>query len=154
MAGIASVMVRKRDVFHFDSVNALVKKKKFFSYVVYNKNERFIKVMCGNEKDFEKAYNAADNALKYGVDYSDGACYWDGFDLKVSGKKHEKYQSGFRYSDPSHNIFSAPEPPHIMIKGRKGSYDTTYISTATQGKTIFWKLDEKFMAGERKKLCD
>lgn len=48
MAGIASAIVRKRDALHFGSVNELVRMKKRFSYVVYNKNERFVKVMCNN----------------------------------------------------------------------------------------------------------
>lgn len=60
--------------------------------------------------------------------------------------KHYKYRKGFRYSDPSHNIFSAPEPPHISKKGGKGGhYDNIYLSTAAQGKTIFWKLDENYL---------
>jgi hypothetical protein len=59
--------------------------------------------------------------------------------------KHYKYQQGFHCSDPTHDIFSAPEPPHMPMKGRKGYYENTYISTATRGRTIFWKLDEQFL---------
>lgn len=50
MAGIASAIIRRRDAAGFESVNMLVKKKPHFSYVVYNKNERFVKLMCGGEK--------------------------------------------------------------------------------------------------------
>jgi hypothetical protein len=154
MAGVASAIIRKRDAGSFSTVKELVKKQQSFSYVVYNKNERFIKVMCGDEKDFSKAYDAAINALNYGEDYSNGACYWDGYDLKVSGVKHAKYREQFRYSDPSHNIFSAPEPPHILLKGRKGIlYNTKYISTITQGRTIFWKLDQKYLEAKGEKQC-
>ena len=86
--------------------------------------------------------------------YTFGGCFWDGYYLKTSGSKHAKYRQGFRYSDISHNIFLTPEPPHILIKGNKGGYyDTTYISTATQGKTIFWKLDDKFLIGEGVTQC-
>lgn len=154
MAGIASAIVRKRDALHFVSVNELVQMKRRFSYVVYNKNERFVKVMCGNEANFKKTYEAATNALNHGTDYSNGACYWDGYDLKISGTNHDKYIAGFRYSDPSHNIFSTPEPPHIMKKGRRGiMYDTTYLSTITQGKTVFWKLDENYTKAKGEKQC-
>jgi len=145
MAGIASAAIRRRDAAGFSSTNELVKVKHSFSYVVYNGNERFIKLMCGDEKNFQKAYNAAANALQYGPDYANGGCFWDGYDLKTSGVKHYKYTQGFRYSNPAHNIFSTPEPPHIPIKGRKGYYDNTYVSTAAHGKTIFWKLDEQFL---------
>ena len=154
IAGIASAIIRRRDAEGFESVNFLVKKKRHFSYVVYNKNERFVQLMCGDKKHFKKAYDAANNALNYGIDYANGGCYWDGYDLKTSGVKHYKYRQGFRYSNPSHNIFSAPEPSHIKVKGNKGSYyDTIYISTAAQGKTIFWKLDKKFLEGEGVKQC-
>lgn len=106
------------------------------------------------KKSFKKAYDAANNALNYGTDYSNGGCFWDGYDLKTSGIKHDKYTNGFKYSDPSHNIFSVPEPPHIKTKGRKGSYcDTTYISTAAQGKTVFWKLDEAFLKANGAAQC-
>lgn len=54
MAGIASAIIRRRDAAGFASVNVLVKKKPHFSYVVYNKNERFVKLMCGDEKTLKK----------------------------------------------------------------------------------------------------
>ncbi len=154
MAGIASALIRRRDAAHFKTVFELVNNVNAFSFVVYNKNERFIKLMCGDEKNFKKAYNAAVNALNYGTDYSNGACFWDGYDLKTSGVKHYKYIRGFRYSDPAHNIFSTPEPIHVSHKGRKGGYyDTVYISTITQGRTIFWKLDEAYLKADGARQC-
>ncbi len=71
----------------------------------------------GDEEEFKKAYDAAENSFQYGEDYSNGGCFWDGYDLKTTGIKHYKYKKGFRYSDLSRNIFSAPEPPHINRKG-------------------------------------
>jgi hypothetical protein len=82
MAGIASASIRRRDAAGFASINQFVKKNHTFSYVVYDGNERFIKLMCGNENKFKKAYDAAENALNYGEDYSNGGCFWDGYDLK------------------------------------------------------------------------
>ncbi len=155
MAGIASATIRRRDAAHLETVASLVKANDSFSYVVYNGNERFIKLMCGQENDFKNAYKAAENALNYGKDYSRGGCFWDGYDLKTSGAKHYKYRSGFKYSDPSHNIFSTPEPPTKKRKGRKkGYYETTYISTTTQGKTIFWKLDKQFLKANGAIQCN
>lgn len=158
MAGIASAIIRRRDAGKFSSVNKLMKKKPTFSYVVINKNERFIKLMCGDEKNFQKAYYAAKNALDYGEDYSNGGCFWDGYDLKTKGEKHDKYLNGFHYTDPSHNIFSAQEPPDKKIKGRKingkfTEYNYSYISTTTQGRTIFWKLDKNFLLATGAKQC-
>lgn len=155
MAGIASAVVRRRDAAHLETTTDLVKKNDTFSYVVYNGNERFIKLMCGDEKNFKKAYEAALNALNYGEDYSEGGCFWDGYDLKTSGNNHYKYRSGFKYSDPSHNIFSTPEPPLAKRKGhKKGFYYTTYLSTTTQGRTIFWKLDKQFLKANGAVQCN
>ncbi len=155
MAGIASATIRRRDAAHSKSVIDLVKKNESFSYVVYNGNERFKKLMCGEEEKFKKAYDAAVNALQYGKDYSNGGCFWDGYDLKTTGVNHYKYSSGFKYSDPSHNIFSTPAPPLKQRKGRKqGFYDTTYVSTATQGRTIFWKLDKQFLYSNGAAQCN
>ncbi len=146
MAGIASAVIRRRDAARLETVEELVKKNDSFSYVVSNGNERFIKLMCGDEKNFHQAYEAAVNALNYGDDYSNGGCFWDGYDLKTGGVNQYRYKRGFRYSDPSHNIFSAPEPNHTAHKGReKGYYDNVFISTITQGRTIFWKIDEQFI---------
>jgi len=61
MAGIASVAIRRRDTAGFNSINELVKKNRTFSYAVYDGNERFIKLMCGDEKNFKTAYDAYEN---------------------------------------------------------------------------------------------
>ena len=91
MAGIASATIRRRDAAKFSSVNALVKKHRTFSYVVYNGNARFVKLMCAaHESEFKDAYAAAANAISYGTDYANGGCFWDGYDLKTSGVNHDK----------------------------------------------------------------
>ncbi len=83
MAAIASAIIRRRDAAHVSSVNALVQRYKSFSYAVYDGNERYSALMCAtSEVSFEKAYKAARNALHDGIDYSNGGCFWDGFDLK------------------------------------------------------------------------
>lgn len=145
MAGIASAVIRRRDAANFDTVNQLVVQNKSFSYVVYNGNERFLKLLHGEKRKYEQAYIAAFNALNYGEDFSNEGCFWDGYDLKVSGTKHYRYRCGFRYSDPSHNIFGTPEPPIKSRQGSIGIFYFTYVSTATQGRTIFWKLDQLYL---------
>lgn len=150
MAGIASAVIRRRDAEGLATVNQLAHKRKNYAHVIRNGNVRFKKLMCGDEKDFQKAYDAAENALHYGVDYSNGGCFWDGYDLKRDGKKHDKYIAGFHYSDPSHNIFPTPQPPPKKRKGRKKNgkfleYNYTYVSTSAKGRTIFWKADEQFL---------
>jgi hypothetical protein len=159
MAGIASAIVRRRDAEGFISINQLILEKKGYAHVVTNGNERFIKLICGDEKEFKKSYDAAENALHYGEDYSNGGCFWDGYDLKRDGTKHNKYIAGFHYTDPSHNIFSTPEPPPQKRRGRKDKkgkvikYTYTYISTAAKGRTIFWKLDQQFLFAKGAKQC-
>lgn len=146
MAAIASATVRRRDSAHKSSVNTLLKSYPNFSYAITDGNERYRALMCSETSEsFEDAYKAAENALNYGFDFANGGCFWDGYDLKTSGKKHYKYKQGFRYSNPAHDIFHAPEPPHVLIHGPKGNYDNIYISTAAYGKTIFWKIDEKYL---------
>lgn len=154
MAGIAYATIRRRDAAHKFSVNALIKKYKSFSYVISDGNERYRKLMCSESTEpFEKAFIAAQNALNKGIDYANGGCFWDGYDLKTSGKKHDKYERGFQYSDPSHNIFSAPEPPPVLKKGQNSYFYNTYISTAAHGRTIFWKLDKQFLKAKGALQC-
>lgn len=154
MAGIAYAITRRRDAANMLSVNMLIKKYKNFSYVVTNGNERFRKLMCSESREqFQKAFMAAENALNKGFDYANGGCFWDGIDLKTNGKYAYKYVKGFRYSEPSHNILSTPEPPHKRKKGEYGYYDNMYISTAAYGKTIFWKVDDQYLKAKGASQC-
>lgn len=106
MAGIAYATIRRRDAAHMPTVNKLVKTHKNFSYVITDGNERYRKLMCSESSEsYKKAFMAAENALNKGLDYANGGCFWDGYDLKTSGKNHYKYKQGFRYANPSHNIF-------------------------------------------------
>lgn len=146
MAAIASAVVRRRDAVKQSSVNNLVLRYKNFSYVVYNNNPRFKKLMCAqSEAEFDLAYKAARNALHGGKDYSNGGCFWDGYDLKTSGTRHPKYRDGFYFSDRKHNIFAVTEPEPVIRKSKYGYYSNKYVSTAAFGNTIFWKVDNKFL---------
>ena len=154
MAAIASAIIRRRDAAHMPSVNALVQRYKSFSYAVYDGNERYSALMCAkSELFFEKAYKAARNALNNGIDYSNGGCFWDGFDLKTSGSSHRKYIDGFSFTKPEHNIFAVEEPPPNKKTTDMGSYTHRFDSTAALGGTIFWKLNKTYLMAERAGQC-
>lgn len=154
MAGIASAIIRRRDAARLKTVNSLVNKYKKFTYVITDGNDRFRKIMCATDKKgFELAYKAASNALEGGEDFSNGGCFWDGYDLKISGSHHPKYISGFKFTDPGHNIFSTSEPMPRKRKTNKGSYEFIYESTAAHGGTIFWHLNDAYLKAEGKKQC-
>lgn len=88
-AAIANAVIRFRDSNKFDSVNTLVEKRPYYSAAVHNKVERYRLVMCSNvEIEYPELYNAVLNALEpEGVDFANGGCFWDGYDLKTLGEK-------------------------------------------------------------------
>lgn len=154
MAGIASATLRRRDAARQQTVNSLVNKYKKFTYVIIDGNERFRKIMCAaDENGYKLAYKAARNALEGGEDFSNGGCFWDGYDLKTSGSHHPKYISGFKFTDPEHNIFSTNEPPPRKRKTNNGSYDYSYDSTAAHGGSIFWKYNNNFIKAKGVRQC-
>ena len=154
MAGIAYATLRRRDAAKMPSVQALIKKYPSFSFVVSDGNPRYRKLMCSDtETGFENAYNAARNAIDKGIDYANGGCFWDGYDLKTSGSKHYKYRHGFQFSNLEHNIFSVVQPPPKDKRTKMGMYDYEYDSVAAHGKTIFWILNKEFLKARGKKQC-
>lgn len=154
MAGIAYATIRRRDAAKMPSVQTLIKKYPSFSFVVSDGNPRYRKLMCSDtETNFENAYNAARNAIDKGIDYANGGCFWDGYDLKTSGSKHYKYRHGFQFSNPEHNIFSVDQPSPKGKKTKMGMYDHEYDSVAAHGKTIFWILNKEFLKARGKKQC-
>lgn len=154
MAGIDYATLRRRDAAHMSSVQALIKKYRYFTYVVVDGNTRYRKLMCSEtESAFEDAYNAARNALNKGIDYASGGCFWDGYDLKTSGSHHPKYLDGFKFTKKAHNILAVQEPPSYEKKTKRGSYSHIYDSTAAHGGTIFWKLNKDFLKAKGAAQC-
>lgn len=154
MAGIAYATLRRRDAAKMSSLQALLKKYPSFSFVISDGNPRYRKLMCSDtELTLEKAYDAARNALNKGVDYANGGCFWDGYDLKTNGPLHYKYRHGFHFTNYQHNIFGVPESPLRNITTKKGQYDYEYESVAAYGKTIFWKLNSNFLKATGNKQC-
>ncbi|HDV5730164.1 TPA: hypothetical protein RJD65_001158 [Legionella pneumophila] len=161
MAAIASATLRSKEAKHYKTINELVKKSPNFSYVTSHpddpkrRNERYYNVMCSiDSKGVDLAYKAAQNALNHGIDYSNGACFWDGLDLKAKGTQAYRYLQGFKISQKEHNVLGVDEPPLLNKKGAKGKiYNFTYVSTAGIGKSIFWKLSDDFLVAWGGKQC-
>jgi len=154
MAAIAYAVIRRRDAAGKSSVAEVIKAYPSFSFVVSDGNPRFRILMCSEIEDtFDKAYRAARNALNKGIDYANGGCFWDGYDLKTSGVHHYKYRHGFHFTSPKHNLFGITEPPPRNIITNKGRYDYEYESSAAYGKTIFWKLNQDFLKAGGIKQC-
>ncbi|WP_158996626.1 hypothetical protein [Pigmentibacter ruber] len=113
---------------------------------------------------FSKVLEAANNAINCtGIDYSNGAFWWDGKDIFSKYKSHPKVKVGIKFTDPSHNIYKIKETPkgyiryvtHIKInkktkkeeekKTEIGRHDYIFNSTAAHGETIFWKTDPDYV---------
>ncbi|MDQ0142892.1 hypothetical protein [Cupriavidus necator] len=173
MAALASVMVRQMRARGYSSIDAFTAKDKNFSFVITDGNARYAKLMKSTEKDIEKsasmsnAVKAARNALSGGVDYSAGAYFWDGADIKSNYKNHAKVRAGIHFTDTAHNLYgiSGSEKTKILYKTvRKkvngqvktvreevGRYSWVYESTAGVGGTIFWRYGQDWMTVTRAK---
>lgn len=143
-------------------VSEFLAREKTFSFVVRDGNKRYARLMKAKEEEIAKdvgmseAVRAARNALEGGVDYSNGAYFWDGADIKTNYSDHAKVGAGIHFTEPRHNIYKIKstegnyEASMIVIKiikGKKvkekkvlGTYPWTYESTAAAGGTIFWRL--------------
>jgi len=149
MAGIASVYLRRQRMGNYEG--ALARTDGNIRFRLFSEADPWDR---GN--GMKKAVRAAINALTDGPDYSGGGFWWDGADFGVD-PDHRVKRQGFIYGHKSHNIFGVSEvrlsPPVVLYwklaNGKKGSvrgtYDYVYESTATQGRTIFWRLGKDFM---------
>lgn len=164
---IASVLERQRAARGFETIKDLGKKDKTFSFVTSDGNERYSKLMLATEDEIEKdsgmkiAIAGAKNAKAGGIDYSNGAYFWDGADIKPNYATHFKVKHGIKFTDPSHNIYSIAESTKLVVlskvvtkksggknikeKVEIGRYDHVYESTAAHGGTIFWKQSEDYL---------
>ncbi|WP_035883755.1 hypothetical protein [Cupriavidus metallidurans] len=167
MAALANVMVRQSKARGYNTISAFTSKEKSFSYVVTDGNKRFAKFMKSKELEIGKsssmsdAVKAANNALNGGKDYSNGAYFWDGADIKSNYKNHFKVKNGIKFTDPLHNIYGINESTRLVKKEKttkikiNGKIETkkeelwryTYIyqSTAAYGGTIFWKQNPDYI---------
>lgn len=141
-----------------------------YAYAKNGKNDRFNLFMKTKDDKIishpilSQVLNATMEAInETGVDYSNGAFWWDGEDIRTKYVEHDKVKKGIKFSETSHNIFNIKETPkdytwyivHIKInkqtKKKKtiktvaGRHDYIYNSTAAHGKTIFWKTDPDYV---------
>jgi hypothetical protein len=164
---IASVLERQRQARGYASIQELGTEDKTFSFVTSDGNERYSKLMKStttdiyNDAGMATAIYAARNAKSGGDDYSNGAYFWDGADIKSNYKKHFKVRNGIKITDPTHNIYSIEDSTKTVIlykttkkksKGKTniekvetGRYDHVYESTAGYGGTIFWKQSDDYL---------
>lgn len=115
----------------------------------------------------DMAYRAARHAMTGGTDFSNGAYFWDGWDIRKNYSTHPKVRVGIHFSDPFHNIFDIKESTVVVIKSRQvketkgskvtvtkveiGRYDHVYVSTAARGGTVFWKFNPDYVRLEHTK---
>lgn len=141
---------------------------KTFSFVTNDGNPRYKKFTKSTDAQIAKdpgmstAVKAAENAFAGGVDYSNGAYFWDGGDIKTKYKTHFKVKHGIKFTDTAHNIYDIKEPTiktvnlykttkkrvdgkMVMEKTLIDSADHVYESTAAHGGTIFWKQSSHYL---------
>lgn len=161
MYALASVLERQRVARGYSSYKVFVDTDKSFSFVTSDGNPRYTAFMKAKDSDIQKnpgmllAIAAAKNAKAGGVDYSNGAYFWDGSDIKEKYSSHFKVRHGVKIMDQTHNIYDIKNSQKLVIlnkvvkkkvagktvteKIEVGRYDHVYESTAGHGGTIFWK---------------
>jgi hypothetical protein len=163
MAAIANVLVRQQKARGYSSVSGFIQADTTFAFAAHDGNPRYTKLMAASLADINKdlgmttAVKAAQNALSSSPkDYSNGAYFWDGADIKSNYDKHPKVKAGIHITDPAHNIYGIEDkdvPGEEWWKdqnGKKtklrGSWKYKYESTAGYGGTIFWKYNSDFIS--------
>lgn len=172
MAAIASVMVRQMKARGYTTIRSFTTNDRTFSFALTDGNVRYGKLMEARDRDIEKsasmsnAVRAARNAFSGGPDYSNGAYFWDGADIKSNYINHPKVRLGV-HIDPAHNVYQIPDSERLKIlyktvkkkiKGKivtsqeeVGRYTWVYESTAGVGGTIFWRYSRDFVNVTRAK---
>ncbi|MEM5433529.1 hypothetical protein [Cupriavidus oxalaticus] len=167
MAALASIVLRQSKARGYSSLASFTGNEKSFSFVVSDGNKRYKRLMGATAAQLEKsaamtdAIKAARNAFSGGTDYSNGAYFWDGADIKTKYETHFKVRHGIRFTNPSHYIYSIRESTKLIIKKKTTKakvdgkivtntkelyrYDHIYESTAALGGTIFWKQSDDYM---------
>lgn len=167
IGGIAFAVANRCRAWRGKTVTQLLDADPNYTYAVSDNNARFNKLMGSREGDIEQhpvmslAVEWTKKALaNEGNDPSGGAFWWDGLDFKSNYANHPKVRDGFRYGAPEHNIFQVSESHHpvtiwwqvvnrrsgqLVNSSVRGKYDVVWQSTASHGKTIFWKHDPDYL---------
>jgi hypothetical protein len=169
IAGIAWAVANRARAWDGKTIDQLLAADPNYTYAVSDGNARYAKLMNASAQaiaanpGMAAALKAAGEALANsgGTDPSGGGFWWDGKDFGTNAQ-HAKRVAGFRYGDPSHNIFSVAETSHQVIRywmsrdraghvvqgKERGRYTVVWVSTAAQGDTIFWKHDPDYLTAE------
>lgn len=165
---LASVLYRQMKARGYPSITVFGTTDKSFSFVTSDGNPRYSKMMKATEIVINKdngmsmAIKAVKNAMAGGPDYSNGAYFWDGVDIKTHYKTHFKVRHGIKFSDPAHNIYNLDESTvktiylyktvkkkidnkTVVEKTEIDHADHVYESTAAHGGTIFWKQSDNYL---------
>jgi hypothetical protein len=162
MAAIANVLVRQQKARDYSSVAAFIRTDKSFAFAAHDENSRYTRLMVASEAEISKdagmeaAVRAARNALSLTpLDYSNGAFFWDGADIRTNYARHAKVLAGIHFSNPTHNIYAieAKDAPgeswwrdtHGKPTKLRGQWNYKFESTAAYGGTIFWKYNPAFL---------
>ena len=162
MAAIANVLVRQQKARGYKSISSFISTDKNFAYAAHDGNERYKQLMEASksqisaDKGMAAALKGAINALSpVPVDYSGGAYFWDGADIKSNYEKHAKVRGGIHFSDDAHNIYGIKEkdvPGEEWWRDKqgkktklRGKWTYKYESTAAWGGTIFWKYNQDYL---------
>jgi hypothetical protein len=165
MAAIANVIVRQKTA-RATTLAKLLGPKSTYAFAASDGNARTKALKDAKPADRLKnagmvsALKAAKNALDAkGTDYSNGAYFWDGADIKTNYSNHPKVKLGIKFTKPEHNIYKIKESSvdvttYWQVHGKdgklvngkeRGKYTYTYESTAAYGGTIFWKYGADFL---------
>ncbi len=158
IGGIAFAVANRCRAWRGKTVSELRVADPNYAFAWNGSNQRFNKLMSTPDDKLE-----ADTGMRLAIEWarkalandgpnpSNGAFWWDGLDFKTEYATHPKAQIGFKWGDPSHNIFEVPENKRLFIKrwrivnkktgkvvdgAERGRYDSVWVSTAAHGSTI------------------
>lgn len=166
--GIAFAVSNRARAWGGKTIAELIHADPNYTYAINGTNRRYERLMrTGNleeinqDSGMKQALESAKKALaNENPDPSNGAFWWDGVDFKTNYARHPKVQDGFRFGDPSHNIFHVEEKTfqrilYWRVRNRttgeeinsreRGRFSAVWISTAAHGKTIFWLHDPDYL---------
>jgi hypothetical protein len=173
MAAIANVIVRQSKARNA-TLSKLLGPHSTFAFAASDSNHRTAafrkaaKLQGASDPAMTFALMAAANAIRGGTDYSNGAYFWDGADLKSNYMHHPKVKQGIKFTNPKHNIYGIQETSvnvtifwQIPAKGggtvngkERGSYTYVYESTTAFGGTVFWKYGNDFLKATGNKIYE
>jgi hypothetical protein len=167
IGGIAFAVANRCRAWNGKTVSELRASDPNYSYAWDGSNSRFNKFIHTSDSDIslnpgmKLAVDWARKALSNdGPDPSNGAFWWDGLDFKTNYANHPKVRDGFKWGNPSDNIFGVPEKRRevvvrwkirnkktgkIVDGGERGRYDSVWVSTSAHGGTVFWQHNSDYI---------